>query len=191
MLADVEGINIPVVVKRLRGANPDIYCLLCNFRNFHVPQVYALEQQENELVVAEEYIDGENLEEYLKKQKQRDVEKLNLAIQLCEAVVPSNVNGSKFQERDASLFLDMMGIAAVMHNDKRCKFTGVTFLKDGTLETEVDSEWYSIACGGRYIFLDRKFILQNCENDRLTVYYQFDDRSCQKVNVEIMYKTRF
>ena len=44
-LAAIEGHIGPVVVKRLRGANPDIYRLLCHAQNSHVPQVYAVEEQ--------------------------------------------------------------------------------------------------------------------------------------------------
>lgn len=85
-LAAMEGQIGPVVVKRLRGAGPDIYRLLCNTQNFHIPQVYACEQQGDELIVAEEYVDGENLGEYLDKRKPSDGEKLDLVLQLCDAV---------------------------------------------------------------------------------------------------------
>lgn len=102
-----------------------------------------------------------------------------------EAVVPNPTNKSNFQYRDWILYLGMPGIKAVMRNDTTRKITGVSYLKGGLFEMEVEPEWYSIACGGRYILLDREFILQNCEDDRLTVYYRFDDGSFQDVNVRV------
>jgi len=85
-LAAMEGHIGPVVVKMLRGANPDIYRLLSCTPNSHIPQLYACEQEDGELIVAEEYVDGENLEEHLNKNSLSDEDKLKLALQLCEAV---------------------------------------------------------------------------------------------------------
>lgn len=85
-LADVEGLIGPVVVKRLKGANPDIYRLLCCAQNSHIPKVFFCEEQGGMLYVAEEYVDGDNLTEHLQKQP-RDEAKLELALQLCEAVL--------------------------------------------------------------------------------------------------------
>lgn len=86
VLAALEGHIGPVVIKKLLGASPDIYRLLCQARNSHIPQVFAYEQQGDELIVAEEYVDGENLIDYVKKNQLSDREKLELALQLCEAV---------------------------------------------------------------------------------------------------------
>lgn len=85
-LAAMEGHIGPVVIKRLRGANPDIYRLLSCTQNSHIPQLFACEQEDGELIVAEEYVDGENLEEHLDKNSLSDEDKLKLALQLCEAV---------------------------------------------------------------------------------------------------------
>ncbi len=85
-LAALEGHEGPVIVKRLCGAGSDIYRLLCCTQNEHIPQIYSYEQQGEELVLAEEYIDGENLEEYWKNNRLSDKEKMELALQLCDAV---------------------------------------------------------------------------------------------------------
>lgn len=84
-LADVEGVNGPAIVKHLKGANPDIYRLLCCALNVHIPRTYLCEEQGEDLLIVEEYVDGENLKEHLRKQL-NDNEKLELALQLCEAV---------------------------------------------------------------------------------------------------------
>ena len=85
-LAAVELFVGPVIVKRLKGGKPDIYRLLADEKNPHIPQIYAVEEQENELLVAEEYVDGESLGEHLQKNLLSDEQKLNYALQLCEAV---------------------------------------------------------------------------------------------------------
>ena len=85
-LAAVELFVGPVIVKRLKGGNPEIYRLLSNQNNPHIPQIYAVEEQENELLIAEEYVDGESLGEHLQKNLLSDEQKLNYALQLCEAV---------------------------------------------------------------------------------------------------------
>ena len=85
-LAAVELFVGPVIVKRLKGGNPEIYRLLSGQNNSHIPQIYAVEEQENELFIAEEYVDGESLSEYLQKNLFSDEQKINYALQLCEAV---------------------------------------------------------------------------------------------------------
>lgn len=85
-LAAVELFVGPVIVKRLKGGNPEIYRLLSGQNNPHIPQIYAVEEQEKELLIAEEYVDGESLSEHLQKNLLSDEQKLNYALQLCEAV---------------------------------------------------------------------------------------------------------
>ncbi len=85
-LAAIELFVGPVIVKRLKGGNPEIYRLLSTQNNPHIPQIYAVEEQEKELLVAEEYVDGESLREYLQKGLLSDEQKLTYALQLCEAV---------------------------------------------------------------------------------------------------------
>lgn len=85
-LAAIELFVGPVIVKRLKGGNPEIYRLLSNQGNPHIPQIYAVEEQEKELLIAEEYVDGKSLSEHLQKNLLSDEQKLNYALQLCEAV---------------------------------------------------------------------------------------------------------
>ena len=58
VLAAIDGREGPVVVKRLKGVKPDIYQFLAQIHNPHIPEVYAYEVTEQELIVAEEYVDG-------------------------------------------------------------------------------------------------------------------------------------
>ncbi|MBR6643990.1 MAG: protein kinase [Lachnospiraceae bacterium] len=85
-LAAVELLVGPVIVKRLKGGKPEIYRLLAMQKNPHIPQIYVVEETEEELLIAEEYVDGENLGEYLQKNLLSDEEKITLALQLCDAV---------------------------------------------------------------------------------------------------------
>lgn len=85
-LAIMEGKEEPVVIKRMNTANLEVYKVLSEIQNEHLPQIYAWEWQENELVVAEEYVDGESLEYYLREDILTEEQKLKFALQLCEAV---------------------------------------------------------------------------------------------------------
>lgn len=86
VFAAMDEMDVPVVVKRLQGANPEIYRGISNIRNPHIPRIYCMEEQGDELCVAEEYIDGRTLDVYLAQEVLTNVQKLSLAIQLCEAV---------------------------------------------------------------------------------------------------------
>lgn len=85
-LASMEGQQEPVIIKRMNAANPDVYKVLSEMNNEHIPRILACEWQEKELVFAEEYVDGETLEYYLKENLLTEVQKLGIALQLCEAV---------------------------------------------------------------------------------------------------------
>lgn len=85
-LASMEGKEDPVIIKRMNAANPEVHKVLSEIQNVHIPQIYALEWQDNELVVAEEYVDGETLAHYLSEGLLTDVQKIEIALQLCEAV---------------------------------------------------------------------------------------------------------
>ena len=85
LLALMEGQEDPVIIKRMKTANPEVYLILSGIDSIHIPRIYAWEWQDNELVVAEEYVDGETLEYYLEKGLLSEEQKLEVALQLCEA----------------------------------------------------------------------------------------------------------
>ena len=86
VLVRMQGHSRPVVVKILRDSNPEIYRQLSGVSNPHLPKIYEVEQRENEILIAEEYVDGVTLEEYLQQKSCSDESKLQIALQLCEAV---------------------------------------------------------------------------------------------------------
>ncbi len=86
VFAAMDEMDVPVVIKRLKGANPEIYRGIAKLKNPHIPKIYCVEEQEDELFVAEEYIDGRTLDVYLVEETLADVQKLELCVQLCEAL---------------------------------------------------------------------------------------------------------
>ena len=85
-LASMEGQEVPVIIKRMNAANPEVYKVLSEMNNEHIPRIFASEWQGKKLVVAEEYVDGETLEHLLKEGLLTEEQKLEVALQLCEAV---------------------------------------------------------------------------------------------------------
>jgi len=86
IFASVEGFDRPVVVKRLKKANPEIYRKVADLQSVHIPKVYYMEEQGDILLVVEEYIDGRTLGAYLKEEQLRDKQKIELMLQLCDAL---------------------------------------------------------------------------------------------------------
>ena len=87
MLAMMDGQDVPVIIKRMKAANVEIYRALSKVNNVHIPHIYAMEFLEDELIIAEEYVDGETLEFYLNENSfDGEEKKLELMLQLCEAV---------------------------------------------------------------------------------------------------------
>ena len=85
-MAAMKGHSGPVVIKKLKETNPDIYRLLCHVQNPHISKIFEVEVRGTDVLVAEEYVDGVTLEEYLTRRAPNDDMKLKLALQLCEAV---------------------------------------------------------------------------------------------------------
>ncbi len=85
-LASVEGYSFPVIVKRLKKGNRKVFEALQTVKNEHVPQIYCLEEESEGLLIAEEYIEGELLSEYLKRPVLSEAEYLSIAEQLCEGL---------------------------------------------------------------------------------------------------------
>lgn len=86
VLAMMEEYEDPVIVKRLHNANPEVYRMLSNVESRHIPHIYAWEQRGEELIVAEEYADGETLKHYMESGELTEEQKLSVALQLCDAV---------------------------------------------------------------------------------------------------------
>lgn len=82
-LAKVEGYTFPVIVKQLKRGNRKVFEALQALENEYVPQIYQLEETEEGLLVAEEYIEGELLSEYLMGRALTESQYISIAKQLC------------------------------------------------------------------------------------------------------------
>ena len=68
----------------------DLYKILKDSNNPHIPQIYRLFERDGKLIVIEEHIDGQSLEELLDYQISAFNEKmaLNILLQLCDCLEP-------------------------------------------------------------------------------------------------------
>lgn len=85
-LASMEEYAFPVIVKQLKHGNLAVFESLRKMSSKYIPRIYQWEETEAGLLVAEEYIDGELLSEYLQKKKLTQEECFGIAIQLCEGL---------------------------------------------------------------------------------------------------------
>lgn len=85
-LAKVENYDFPVVVKELKHGNLKVFEALKEINNGHLPQIYHVEEGEDGLLIAEEYVEGELLADYIAANKLTEAGCLNIAKQLCEAL---------------------------------------------------------------------------------------------------------
>lgn len=85
-LATVEGYGFPVIVKKLKHGNRDVFEALKTIQNEHFPQIYRVEETDDGLLVVEEYIEGELLADYPTVKKITESEYIGIAKQLCAAL---------------------------------------------------------------------------------------------------------
>ena len=77
-------------MKRRDLHSADLYKLLQDCNNPHIPQIYRIFERDGKLIVIEEHIDGQSLEELLDYQSSIFNEKfaLNILLQLCDCLEP-------------------------------------------------------------------------------------------------------
>ena len=85
-LAKVEGYDFPVIVKQLKRGNRKVFEALQVSGNEYIPRIYQIEEMGEGLLVAEEYIEGELLSEYLTGQNLAESQYISIAKQLCEGL---------------------------------------------------------------------------------------------------------
>ena len=85
-LAKVEKYDFPVVVKELKHGNLKVFEALKEINNGHLPKIYHVEEGEDGLLIAEEYVEGELLADYIAANKLTEAGCLNIVKQLCEAL---------------------------------------------------------------------------------------------------------
>ena len=85
-LAKVEGYEFPVIVKELKHGNKAVFHALRALESTYFPKIYDVVEGTDHLLIAEEYIEGEILSDYLASGKLTEAEWLDIAKQLCEAL---------------------------------------------------------------------------------------------------------
>ncbi len=76
------------VKKHLSLDMQKIYEFLKDNPNKHIPQIYELIPNENDLIVIEEYVEGVTVSEALRQKLFGEKETLQIATQLCDALIP-------------------------------------------------------------------------------------------------------
>lgn len=161
-LAMVDGYDDPVIVKRMRNANTEVYKMLSGVRNVHIPRIYSWEQQGDELIVVEEYIDGEILKFYIENDSLTNEQKLSVALQLSEAVEVLHGCRTPIIHRDikpSNILITEEGVVKLIDFDASRKYKEESDIRDtrilGTVEyaapeqygytqTDVRSDIYSM-----------------------------------------------
>ena len=82
-LATMEGYRFPVVVKRLKHGNRRVFEAIQELQSNQIPQVYLMEEADDGLWVAEEYIEGELLSDRIRDGLLTEAQYLDIAKQLC------------------------------------------------------------------------------------------------------------
>lgn len=99
-LAAVEGFKEPVVVKEIRHGSYQVFEALKHIQSQYVPKIYQLEETDEGLIVVEEYVDGELLSDILANQLLTEEDCLNIAEQICFALVVLHSHNPSFIHRD-------------------------------------------------------------------------------------------
>ena len=85
-LAAVEQYDFPLVVKKIQHGNISVYKALQEIESEYLPKIYHVEETEEGLLVAEEYIEGEVLTDYIRNGKLTEEWCIDIANQICEAM---------------------------------------------------------------------------------------------------------
>ena len=85
-LAAVDGYEFPLVVKLVKHGNINVYKALQEIESKYFPDIYHVEELEDGLLIAEEYLEGELLMDYISDGNLTEEWCLDIANQICEAM---------------------------------------------------------------------------------------------------------
>lgn len=85
-LVQAEGFDSPLVLKEKMYGEKEVYQCIAKMKNEHIPQIYEIEEKDGILSVLEEYVDGTEIDKYVKEKKFTEREIVNLVIQICEGI---------------------------------------------------------------------------------------------------------
>ncbi|MBQ8800060.1 MAG: serine/threonine protein kinase [Lachnospiraceae bacterium] len=119
-LASVEGYDFPLIVKRLKHGNRAVFEAIKEMKNEHIPEIYEIEETKNGLLVAEEYIEGELLSEFLNGKSPDEKECIRIAKQLCEGLKAMHEHKPPLIHRDikpSNIIINSKGILKIIDFD--------------------------------------------------------------------------
>lgn len=119
-LATVEGYAFPLIVKKLKYGNKAVFEAVKKMKNEHIPQIYLIEETEEGLLLAEEYIEGELLSEYLAGNSLSEKEYIGIAKQLCAGLRAMHEQEPPLIHRDikpSNIIVNSKGILKIIDFD--------------------------------------------------------------------------
>ncbi len=99
-LAAVDWMDFPVVVKKIACGSAVVYRAVQKMESEFSPKIYLIRDSEDGIVLIEEYIEGESLSEYLKSDTFDEDKWLDIATQLCDALMDLHINKPPIIHRD-------------------------------------------------------------------------------------------
>lgn len=85
-LVQAEGFDSPLVLKEKMYGEKEVYQCIAKIKNEHIPQIYEIEEKGGILSVLEEYVDGTEIDKYVREKDFTEREIVNLTIQICEGI---------------------------------------------------------------------------------------------------------
>ena len=85
-LVQVESFDAPLVLKEKKYGEKEVYQSIAKLKNKHLPQIYEIEEKDGILSVLEEYVDGTEIDKYVREKNFTEREIVNLVIQICEGI---------------------------------------------------------------------------------------------------------
>ena len=118
-------------------------------------------------------------------------------IQLSSWVMVQESNGnatkgqlerSRFFSLPGQYYTFMPGIGAILCQEFSGRLTGVLLKSQDGTEVPLKSEWYNIACDGRYILVKKDFFMQYSIGEMVRLIFTFDDGGKHQAEIFVLEK---
>lgn len=85
-LASMPKFNEPVIIKIRKSASLSVCRQLAEIKSRHIPKIYSCEEDGDSIIIAEEYVEGKSLDDYVKTHSCSETEITALMLQLCNCM---------------------------------------------------------------------------------------------------------